>query len=41
MLILGNDKKQSKVILNTAQAFQIANLIREYNQVRLSRVERK
>ncbi|XP_055373723.1 myosin-I heavy chain isoform X2 [Condylostylus longicornis] len=33
MIITGTDKKQSKVILTTSQAFQIANLIREYSQV--------
>jgi len=33
LFITGNDKKQSKVILNTSQAFQISNLIREYTEV--------
>ncbi|XP_014299104.1 myosin-I heavy chain isoform X1 [Microplitis demolitor] len=33
MIITGTDKKQSKVILTTSQAFQIANLIREYMEV--------
>ena len=32
LLITGNDKKQSKVILNTSQAFQISNLVREYSE---------
>ncbi|KAL1461041.1 hypothetical protein WDU94_012973 [Cyamophila willieti] len=33
MIITENDRKQSKVILTTSQAFQIANLIREYTEV--------
>ncbi|XP_076666886.1 unconventional myosin 81F isoform X2 [Andrena cerasifolii] len=33
MIITGTDKKQSKVILTTFQAHQIANLIREYMDV--------
>lgn len=33
MFITGTDKKQSKVIINTNQAFQIANLIREYTEI--------
>ncbi|XP_055908481.1 myosin-I heavy chain isoform X1 [Eupeodes corollae] len=39
MIITGTDKKQSKVILTTSQAFQIANLIREYSQVIQSKAE--
>ena len=30
LIITGTDKKQSKIIVNTNQAFQMANLIREY-----------
>ncbi|ENN78149.1 hypothetical protein YQE_05303, partial [Dendroctonus ponderosae] len=33
MIITGSDHKQSKVILTTAQAFQIATLVREYMEV--------
>jgi len=33
LLITGTDKKQSKIIVNTNQAFQISNLIREYIEV--------
>ena len=30
LIITGTDKKQSKIIVNTNQAFQVSNLIREY-----------
>jgi len=30
LIITGTDKKQSKIIVNTNQAFQMSNLIREY-----------
>jgi len=33
LLITGSDRKQSKIVVNTSQAFQIANLIREYISV--------
>ncbi len=33
LLITGSERKQSKIIVNTSQAFQIANLIREYIEV--------
>merc|ERR1719273_593403 len=33
LLITGTDKKQSKIIVNTNQAFQISNLIRDYIEV--------
>jgi len=33
MVVTGSDSKPSKVILNTHQAFQIANLVREYCEV--------
>merc|ERR1712223_1902003 len=33
LLITGSDKKQSKIIVTTNQAFQISNLIREYIEV--------
>ncbi|XP_046750485.1 myosin-I heavy chain isoform X2 [Diprion similis] len=39
MIITGTDKKQSKVIITTSQAFQISNLIREYTEVLQSPVE--
>lgn len=41
MIITGSDKKQSKVILTTAQAFQTANLIREYSEVVQSTLDEK
>ncbi|XP_070135600.1 unconventional myosin-VIIa isoform X2 [Drosophila bipectinata] len=33
MIFTGTEKKQSKVILSTSQAFQIATLIREYSEI--------
>ncbi|XP_020707671.2 myosin-I heavy chain isoform X1 [Athalia rosae] len=39
MIITGTDKKQSKVIITTSQAFQISNLIREYTEVLQSPME--
>ncbi|XP_041566031.1 unconventional myosin heavy chain 6 isoform X3 [Drosophila elegans] len=33
MIITGTEKKQSKVILSTSQAFQITTLIREYSEI--------
>ncbi|KAL7725815.1 hypothetical protein ACLKA6_015898 [Drosophila palustris] len=33
MIFTGTEKKQSKVILSTSQAFQIATLIKEYSEI--------
>ena len=40
LIITGSDKKQSKIIVNTNQAFQMANLIREYMERILETRER-
>merc|ERR1712106_160887 len=40
LIITGSDKKQSKIIVNTNQAFQMANLIREYMERILESRER-
>ncbi|XP_060665378.1 LOW QUALITY PROTEIN: myosin-VIIa [Drosophila nasuta] len=39
MIFTGTEKKQSKVILSTSQAFQIATLIKEYSEIVKGKIE--